>query len=154
MKSSTAASLLDSIDLRIAQINSFSKATSLEKSYLALYLAVFISGIYEETIETIINEKVGHLGQSYIANYVENGLKQRFRNPDIPNILSLLGTFDMTWKEAVKSLPSINKDALNNIVLYKNSLAHGTAINLTLGDVVQYYKDSRTVIETIDAMVL
>jgi len=154
MKSTTAESLVNSIDSAILQINNFSHANDREKSFLALYLVVYVSGIYEEAIETIINDKVAKLGENYLSNYMQNNLAERFRNPDIANILRLLGAFDKGWKDAVKSLPDKNKKALDNIVLYKNSLAHGTAINLTLGDAIQYYKDSRIIIETIDATIL
>lgn len=154
MKCVDADILLNSINTTIMQINAFSNANALEKAYLAKFLVVFISGIYEEAIETIVNEKIERLNRKYVSNYIKHTLKKGFRNPSTGNILNLLSRFNNSWKEKIKSLPQQNKEALDNIVTNKNSLAHGISVILTLSDVLQYYQDSRIVIEAIDDIVL
>ena len=56
MKSVDANNLLSQIDVAMDNILGFSNATDLEHSYLSQFLVVFICGIYEEAIETILNE--------------------------------------------------------------------------------------------------
>ena len=46
------------------------------------------------------------------------------------------------------------RDALDSIVNNKNDLAHGSQINLTLREVIDYYNLSRPIIEKIDDIVL
>ena len=155
MKCVDAEKLLSQIDSAITDIKSFSSASPLEKSYLAKFLIVFISGIYEESIETIINEMVRKLGNSEVNNFIQTTIQNTFRNPDIKKIQELLGKFDNpSWKEQIKLLPQDIKDSLNAICTNKNALAHGTPVIITLTDVLDYYNKSRMVIEKIDDMLL
>jgi len=55
MKSIAVKALLQKIDQAIQDIKSFPNSSVLEESYFAKFLVVFICGIYEEAIETIIN---------------------------------------------------------------------------------------------------
>lgn len=154
MRSDEAKKLLDSIDTAIQNINGLGVTNPLERAYIAGYLLVFISGIYEESIETIINERIAKLDDPYASQYVEKCLKYGFRNPHIDNIINLLKKFSRDLISSIRLLPHESRTAINNIVNDKNSLAHGTQITTTLNDVIQYYHDSRIVIETIDNLFL
>lgn len=154
MKSTAADSLLNKIDQSISDISAFPGLSALESSYLAKYLVVFSCGIYEEVIETIINEKTSQLNSAQINKYVESSVGRFFRNPCIENIKELLKKFDVAWVRAVDQQPQSAKDALDSVVDNKNALAHGTACNITLSEALDYLKKSRTVIEAIDDAVL
>jgi len=154
MKSSIAENLFLQIETTIINVDGFSIATPLEKSYLAKYLVVFICGIYEEIIENIIKEMVGKMGNQYLDNFFDNYLETFFRNPCIKNISKLLKNFNKDWSCTLNGLPQVNRLALDSIITDKNSLAHGGASTITIGDVKQYYLDSKLVIETIDEMLL
>lgn len=97
MNSTAAEELLDSIDISIKNITNFSNISDLEKAYLAKYLVVFISGVYEEAIETIINEKVEELKSKRISKYIASTMHYNFQNPNIDKIVSLLNAFDDEW---------------------------------------------------------
>lgn len=154
MKSSQAEKIIEKINLAIKDINSFPNVSDLEKSYLAKFLVVFICGIYEEVIETIVNERASKCGDSEISNYIKKSLDKTFRNPDMVNIKGLLGRFNNNWKSEIDKLPQIAQTAINNIVNDKNSLAHGNNVILTLQDTIQYYNDSLIVINKIDDIIL
>lgn len=156
MKSTHAQSLLDTIDRVIADYSTFSHASPLEESYLAKFLVVYISGIYEEVIETILNEFVAkNTSKNEVANFTKNSLDFSFRNPNSQNLLKLLKRFEnKTWEKALTSCLKSRINALDSINTNKNAIAHGTSITLTLGDVKQYYNDSRPLIEIIDEVVL
>jgi len=154
MKSTEAKKLLDLVEITIRNIKNLNISNPLEKSYLAGYLIVFICGIYEESIERIIYEKASKLKDKYISNYVQRSVGERFRNPCMENIFKLLDNFDSNWKNKIKQLPYKNKTALDNIITNKNSLAHTGSITTTLKEVIQYYQDSRVVIEEIDDIIL
>ena len=162
MKSTHAQTLLNQIDMSIVNIKNiaanniirFSITNPIENSYLASYLTVYISGIYEETIETIIKEKFSRLNRNYVDRYIEKTVGQGFRNPNIENIRNLLKKINSRWSKIIGGLPILNKSALNSIVSNKNLLAHGQSTNLTLREVLQYYSNSRLIIEKIDEIVL
>src|SRR5438128_1969874 len=116
MKSQDANKALSQIDAAIAEINGFSGASAAEQAYLAKFLVVFISGIYEESIETIINEMVQKLGKPEVSNFVEESIHISFRNPGIKNVKELLGRFgNASWKSEIDLLPQDTKDALDSI---------------------------------------
>ena len=154
MKSSQAAKIISKVDTVIEDINSFLSITELEKSYLAGFLVVYICGIYEEVIETIINDKVNKSNDYEISNYIKESVSNTFRNPDMQNIKKLLGKFKDGWKSEIAKLPENAQIAVDNIVNIKNSLAHGNNVTVTLRDVIQYYNDSLVVINKIDDMLL
>lgn len=153
MNSTAAEELLDSIDISIKNITNFSNISDLEKAYLAKYLVVFISGVYEEAIETIINEKVEELKSKRISKYIASTMHYNFQNPNIDKIVSLLNAFDDEWGGQIKQMPDINKAALGSIVTHKNDIAHGNSFDVTLKTVIKWYEDSIKIIEKIDEIV-
>ena len=154
MKSKQAEKIIEKIDIAISDIKRFSNNSELEKSYLAKFLVVYICGIYEEVIETIINEKVSSSNDPEVCNYVKETLKNNFRNPDMGNIKGLLSKFDTNWKLEICKLPQDSQTAMDNIVNDKNSLAHGNDVSLTLIDILEYYNNSLAVIKKIDDLLL
>ncbi|PIW68457.1 MAG: hypothetical protein COW10_02435 [Candidatus Omnitrophica bacterium CG12_big_fil_rev_8_21_14_0_65_42_8] len=154
MKSIAVKALLQKIDQAIQDIKSFPNSSVLEESYFAKFLVVFICGIYEEAIETIINEWIAKFNSSQVSQFVGDSLRYTFKNPEINNIKKLLRKFDRHWERQIDQIPNKAKTALDSIVGDKNSLAHGNTCNITLNDVIQFYLDSKIIIETIDAAIL
>ncbi len=162
MKSLTAESLLNTIDLTVNNINllasnnimQYSINNPLSSSYISGYLITFMSGIYEESIEIILREKIMRSGRKYIINYVNSMIHEKFRNPTYKNVRKLLEKFDKNWVEKLKTIPDRNKTALSSVVNSKNALAHGVTFDVTLAEAIQYYNDSRVVIERLDDIIL
>lgn len=155
MKSRDAERALSKIDAAITEILSFTSAPPAEQAYLAKFLVVFISGIYEESIETIMNEMVGKLGKPEVSSFVEQSIHVSFRNPSTENVKALVGKFGNNgWTKQIDLLPQDVKDALNSICSNKNALAHGNPVTLTLTDAIQYHRKAKTIIEKIDDMFL
>ncbi len=155
MKSIRAKELLDSIDDTIKNISGIPNISDLEKAYLARYLVVFISGIYEEAIETIINEKVEKLKSKRICKFIASSLDDNFQNPNIYKIANLLDRFEDNLGEGFKKkMPDYAKAALGSIVTHKNAIAHGDTTDITLNAVMIFYRDSKIIIEEIDNVCL
>ena len=149
-----AETLLQDIDKAIKDIRSFEYASALEKSYLAKFLVVFICGLYEEIIETIISEKVEKLRCHQVSNFVTKYLEDYFRNPCFDKVIELLGKFDSAWAEDLGKIQKILRSALDSIVSNKNAIAHGLNCDITLDQAEEFYYNSRKVIEKIDEVVL
>ncbi|TSC55197.1 MAG: hypothetical protein LiPW30_663 [Parcubacteria group bacterium LiPW_30] len=154
MKSSLAEKYIKKIELAIEDIDNFSNISDLEKSYLAKFLVVFICGIYEEIIENVIYERIDKLKNVEVSTYIKKTVSGTFQNPNMEKIKDLLGKFNPGWKSEISKLPIESQTAIDNIITQKNSLAHGNDVNVTLKDIKRYYKDSLSVINKIDDMLL
>jgi hypothetical protein len=153
MNCAQAKSQIEDIESTIKTIKSFKSASVAEKSYLAKYLVVYISGLYEECIECILNERISSLGSKELDKFAERKIEETFRNPDIPKLAGLLGLFDDKWKEKINNLPMKTKEAFNFMSRNKNLIAHGSPCTITIGDVVTNFRQSKKVIRTVDIVV-
>ncbi len=153
MNSPDAEKLLRSIDQTIVDLDSISGKDPLTDSYLAKFLVVYISGIYEEVIETIFVDFFSRNTQRIeLVNYARSSVGRVFQNPNSEKILSLLSmTGNNTWVLTVKSMNN-ERLALDSIVTNKNSIAHGQGSIITLSDVKIFYIQSKSLIEEIDLM--
>lgn len=155
MNSQSALQLLNTIDQTISDIDSVSGSNVLTDSYLAKFLVVYICGIYEETIETIFVDFVRrNTPRAEIIEYARKTIDRSFRNPNSDKLIELAGTLgNSTWTAALKTL-SAERIALDSIVTNKNDIAHGRGSTITLGDVKDFYRLSRPLIEKFDEMLL
>lgn len=154
MISNNAKDLLENVDEAIKNIQSFQNIDLLEKSYLAKFLIVFICGIYEETIEIILNEKISRLKSIEASKYIEYSINNTFRNPTTKSVCAVLKKFNPTWVWQFNAINKRSKAAFDSIAYNKNCIAHGLQNNITLGAAINFYNDSRQVIEEIDRIVL
>lgn len=154
MNSQSALNLLNSIDQTVAEIDTISGLDPLIDGHLAKYLVVYISGIYEEAVETILMDFImRNTSRSEVAAFVEKSLDQFFRNPDYSNLIALIAKFgNKTWIDELKKHQH-EGFALSSIVNNKNALAHGQSMTITLLDVKQFYASSRPMIEMVDSLV-
>ena len=129
-------------------------ATALNQSFIARYLTVYITGVYEQSIEEILGEYASTTGQLEVENFVSNQLDKNFRNPDMSNVINIVKQFSTTWSEDLKLLPQKNKDAINSIVNNKNLIAHGQPSLITIADIKVFHADATVVIERVDSLFL
>lgn len=155
MNSQSAFQLLNSIDQTVKDIDSIAGSNILVDSYLAKFLVVFICGIYEETIETILVDFVSrNAPKAEIIEYVRKTVDKSFRNPDSSKLIELAGTLgNSTWVSTLKAM-SAERIALDSIATNKNGIAHGRGSTATLSDVKGFYQQSRPLIEKFDELLL
>lgn len=157
MNSQSAIDRLGSIDRTIEEIESISGLTSLAKSYFAKFLVVYICGMYEELIETAVNEFAQrHTSRPEISYYIADSLYLSFRNPTYDKLIALTKKFNNEdWTTSFKEAKTLTeKTALESLVANKNSVAHGGNSSITLGEVKTYYEQSRPLIERFDQLIL
>jgi hypothetical protein len=153
MNSQSASQLLSTIDQTKIDIAKVSGADATVDAYLAKFLVVYICGIYEEAIEQIIIDfSKKNSTRQEIIEFMAGSLDRYFRNPDFAKVCDLIGLFgNKSWKENLKLLVSEGR-ALDSIVSNKNALAHGQTVTITLTQVLDYYDESRKVVERIDSL--
>ncbi len=122
-------------------------------AYLAGYLVVLISGVYEDCIEHLVHRRASKSNDSELISYVDERTAHTFRNPDTRNVVGLLGQFSTAYKEQFKlAVDSESTVALDSIVNNKNWLAHGETAKLqvTVADVEGYFARSARVLEALE----
>lgn len=153
MNSQNAQNLFNSIDATLRDIHSVQGSNPLIDAYLARYLVVYISGVYEEIVETIfVDFAQKHCDRRELASYIRKSLSVSFRNPDTHNVKALVRKFEHRVLEPVLKNMAEQGAALDSIVNNKNTIAHGGSSRVTLSEVIEYYEKSREYIEKIDEM--
>jgi hypothetical protein len=126
------------------------------KSHIAKYLTVLISGIYEDSIETILKESIFRNGtiSPEIANFISAQIGIIFRNPSRENIIKLLNQFSENWSAELKEKIEVKDwDCLNSICNNKNQIAHGNSCEITFADIKQFFISSQIILTELDALI-
>jgi len=131
------------------------KIASRENSELAImlssYLAVFISGIYEDCMESLFIQRAAQTGDSKVENFVKEAVHRMFRNPSFDNIIEILKCFDPSYKAILKTKVSTESiSGINSIVTNKNNVAHGETASATIGDIEKYHSSAIKVFEKVE----
>ena len=126
------------------------------KSHIAKYLTVLISGIYEESVETILKESIqnGPISPE-IEKFVFTQIGFIFKNPKRENIIKLLNQFSENWSVELKEkIKERDWDYLNSICANKNQIAHGNSCEITFADIKQFFTGSQIILIELDALIL
>jgi hypothetical protein len=103
------------------------------------YLCVLVCGFLEVSVVEIYSEFARNKSQVSVANYVQRQLRG-FQNPKMEKILSLAGSFNSSWRDALeKATVGELKDAVDSIVNNRNNIAHGKNSDITFGRVKEYF---------------
>lgn len=126
------------------------------KSHIAKYLTVLISGIYEESIETILKESIQNKPISpEIKNFVFKQVGIMFRNPNRENIIKLINQFSENWSAKLKEkIEDKDWDCINSICNNKTQIAHGNSCEITFADIKRFYTGSQIILIELDALIL
>lgn len=151
-----ANALFLQIDKVITDIDASAAAgiDSAAEAYLAQYLTVFISGIYEQSVEEIIGEYSSLWGSPELENFVYNQLDQYFRNPNYPNLIKVVKSFSSSWASSITAMDAKYRIALESIYVNKNYIAHGLPSQITYADIKGYHLEAKKIIEKIDEIFL
>ena len=147
------------IDTLISDALRWSGNDSKLASHLAAYISVLIVGVVEDCIEYLIGARVKKTQDPEIHNYIVRVIAQRFRNPNYDKIAEMLNDFSKAYQETFKATiarDGSEADALQSLVDNKTALAHfgTTKLNLTLSDVKNYYRQSLTILETLEQILI
>jgi len=134
---------------RIAQSNS--RVSPQLDSYLAQFLSVKLCGLYEESIEQMVRDRAQRTGDAAIAAYVSWAADKLFKNPDYSTIKGMIGTLDSQKAKQLDTRFTSDKQlALNSIVTNRHSVAHGKPANVTMRDVVGFFRKSRHIVPVLE----
>lgn len=163
MNNSDVKHILDSCKSDLYQVKTIINSLGLGSSivpYLTHYATIRACGTIETAFKSIIADFCAYRSKIQVKSFLEAKIRENSCNPSYSNICSILKSFDDRWHSDLKSQVDahINKSrlltSLQSLVDARNSFAHGGNPSASISDVINYYDDSREVIELLDLVVI
>ena len=155
MNTAYVAARIKEVDEAIALVKKGLPADPKLQAYLAGYLCVMASGVYETAIETLFCEYAKKNGNPEICTFMRETMDKTFRNPDSGKIKEYLKRLDTGWAQKLDGLLQAGTHdctGLDSIVNNKNQLAHGLLCSATVADVEKFHGQSVPVISAIEGL--
>lgn len=111
------------------------------KSDLAKYLCIQCSGLIENAIYYILSDKISTENQhNESVTFIKKKLLYE-TNLNSYKIATLLGIFNIQWKESYESFitEENRKAAIDYVIKERNNIAHGKNSNVTLANITTYF---------------
>lgn len=152
VKNTYVAGRLASIEVALKKADAF-KSDPQVASYLAGFLAVMISGVYEDCVEHLVCERVKRASDIEIHHYFEKDISESFRNPEFGKVQGILGEFSKNWADDIKKKVDYpSQQALDSIVADKNAIAHGKSSTLTVSDIKNYHRRCKSIFVVLEGI--
>lgn len=140
------------IDRAFARANAVDVNNHELKSDLAKHLCVLISGWLENAAYELARQRCKRHASGPVLSFAISQLAWT-KNPTTDTLLTLVGYFDLTWRDNFDSYLNIERSsAVNSIVGLRNDIAHGKwqgTATMSLARVAAYYSQ---VTEVVDYM--
>ena len=117
--------------------------TDEDRAWLGEMAAIWASGYLEAAFRDTLRQYVETRADSRVQRAMNRRL-ERFRNPRLGVILDLVGEFDTTWQEELRSFADgAVGESVNSIVALRHRIAHGRSDRVSIGTVGRYFDEAR-----------
>lgn len=155
MKSDYLSDRFEFIDDAITYIEHSGVKDEKMLSMLSSYLCVLISGIYEDSVEYLFQQRAGKNGDTELSSLIQYLIDKQFRNPFYASIKDLVENLNPSFAVAIHNKAGMRGiEAINSIVTNKNNLAHGKYAEATFNDVKQYHESAKCIIEELERLLV
>lgn len=108
--------------------------SSIERqAHWAKYSCVLVSGFVEQAVKEILVSHASLKAAPRISRYVEKTWATS-KNMNVKNISDILGNFDDRWRQSFEGWlgdAEERKATINNLISWRNNIAHGSEANTT-----------------------
>ena len=126
--------------------------SSENQSRLAQLMTIWASGYLEATCREVLRAYARQRSDPSVLRYVSRNL-ERFRNPNMDNILNLIRSFDEDSARQLEDFASGSiKESVNGIVAQRHRIAHGRSTDTTIARVNQQFDDARKFTNKLKAL--
>jgi len=109
-----------------------------------------VAGFIEISIQEILGKYTKDKAAPNVTNYVYSRLK-RFTNPNMEDILVLLGSFEAGWRRNTEIVAEGKlKDAVDSVMALRNPIAHGVDTGISYIRIKEYYQSVLKLVEHIE----
>lgn len=129
------------------------------RAFLTKYALIKTSGTLEYAYRSIIADHFSQYNIPQIDTYLNISIRESPSSVKYDNICTILGKFDVNWKNNFKTTITSRRDgnqliqASNSLVNNRHAFAHGKEPTATLNDIKQYYNDIIIMINELDQIV-
>lgn len=162
MNNLTALASLDDCSAELVRINhvvvAFGSAHDVVP-FLTNYAIIKCCGTIEFCFKLIISDFHNTL-PTQAKSYIESTFTNSSMNPTKENICKSLKQFDITWNDQFKALIAADIDSarlessLKSLNAARNAFAHGTNPGVSFNSALDYFRDSRKIIEFLDSVII
>ena len=127
------------------------------QAHWAKYICVLISGFIEQAVKEIVLEHASATCSTRVSNYVECTWPSS-KNMKFDAIRDLLGFFDNNWESNFENWLDNNdgaKKEINEIVSWRNNIAHGNEANtnnVTLNSVGKKFQIACDLVDFVEEL--
>lgn len=127
--------------------------------YIERYAVIRASGSIEIGFKTIIADKVDECSHIQVKNFIKKKIRDSSSNPKLGQIESMLGEFDIRWKEKFEELLALEdrpglKGGLSELVKARNDFAHGgSRRSLNISRTIECFESGVKVLNILDTVV-
>ncbi len=137
------------LDNLFDQVKEFTDNSELQAQW-SRYLCILVAGFIEKSLQEILYKYTNDKAAPNIGNYVYSRLK-RFTNPNMEDILTLLGAFHIEWRLKTESLAEGEmKDAVDSVIALRNPIAHGENTGISYVTIKEYYQSILKLVKHIE----
>ena len=128
--------------------------------FLTNYSIVKSCGTIEQSFKTIVADYCENGQKPQVKQYIQSTFRESSRNPSYDNICRSLAAFDNSWnitfKQIIKNKRNATRltDSLKSLNAARNDFAHGGNPSIAFASVINYFKDSITIIKVLDNIVV
>lgn len=142
------------IDSQIAKCKEHLSLTGMANTeveyFLTQYLLVRIVAEYEARIKLLFQLRCSRSNDEHVKAFVQSSAKVVTRDFSIGDIKGHLGRFGPDYAKTFRDLiDQALEAAWTNIYTNRHAVAHGAGIQMSLGDLEDHYKKTRTVIDAV-----
>lgn len=125
------------------------------QAHWAKYVCVLVSGYLEQSVKEILLAHSAGKSAPRVSRYVERSWPIS-RNMSCANILEILNHFDEDWASKFDKWlkdEEERKGAINNLVSWRNNIAHGNEANttgVTINSVTRSFKHACALVDLLD----
>lgn len=147
-------------DLDLAQsiINSLGITSNIVQ-YVTKYSLIKACSTIEISYKSIIADYCEWRSKKQVKKFISRRIRDSSSNPSYDNICKTLNEFDSVWANTFKNNLDLNPSkstllsSLQSLVASRNEFAHGGNPTLSIQSIIDYYKNSREIIEVLDSVI-
>ena len=137
------------LDNLFEQVKEFTDNSELQAQW-SRYLCILVAGFIEKSLQEILYKYASDKATPNIVNYVYSRLR-RFTNPNMEDILTLIGTFQNEWRLKIESIAEGEmKDAVDSVMALRNPIAHGENTGISYVTIKEYYRSILKLVNHIE----
>ncbi len=140
-------------DLSLCQkhlVDTNTKGLEIE-TFLTRFLLIHVSGEYDKEIKRIISDRAKKAGDAELTSFVEQTV-EKIRNPKISDIRGLLKKFNKSCVDSFNQKVGEGTELesrYQNIIVNRNSSAHGDSINMTIEELISSHEKAKDVLKAM-----